>query len=199
VNYSKAFFDLQLEFANRVTALFNLSLARALMEYTNLYIRFGLGRDFDPAHPIWQEYLAGLEGANDYGEWTYRFYLRQSPAVTPPNLVATFGCFGYSRPSDERIRLHFQNAELDGRSPLGIDRRGHRLADLAALFAHVKRTARQPLHVVGASWLYNLDAYRCLPCPVHRHYASTPWSISAYAPMGTIFEPLGGDQTGHGS
>jgi hypothetical protein len=36
------------------------------------------------------------------------------------------------------------------------------LADLTALFEHVKRKARQPPRVVGASWLYNLDAYRRL-------------------------------------
>ena len=41
-----------------------------------------------------------------------------------------------------------------------------RLADLAALFKHVKRTLRQPLQVAEASWLYNLDAYRRLfPAP----------------------------------
>jgi len=33
-----------------------------LLDYTNLYVRFGLGRDFDPAHPVWREYLSGLRG-----------------------------------------------------------------------------------------------------------------------------------------
>src|SRR6266542_5633604 len=51
---------------------------------------------------------------------------------------------------------------MDGHSPIGIERLEQRLADLAALFEHVKRTLRQPLQVVGASWLYNLDAYRRL-------------------------------------
>ena len=162
VTYAKSFFDLQLRFANRVTSLSGLLLARAIMEYTNIYVRFGLGRDFDPAHPVWQEYLAGLQDANDHGEWTYRFYLTRSQDVMPPNLVATFGCFSYARLSDDRIRLHFQNAEPDNRSPLCIERRDQRLADLTALFAHVKRTVRQPPQVVGASWLYNLDAYRRL-------------------------------------
>ena len=162
VTYAKSFFDLQLRFAKRITALSGFSLARAVMEYTNFYIRFGLGRDFDPTHPIWQEYLAGLRDANDNGEWTYRFYLARSPAVMPPNLVATFGCFSYARLSHDRIRLHFQNTEPDDLPPLGIERRGQRLADLAALFAHVERHVRQPLQVVGVSWLYNLDAYRRL-------------------------------------
>ena len=160
--YPEAFFDLQLQCAHRVTVLSGMPLARALLEYTNLYIRFGLGRDFDPAHPIWQEYLAGLQDTNDRGGWTYRFYVTRLEVVVPPAAVAAFGCFSYARLSSDRIRLHFLNAETDGHSPLGIERVGQRLADLAALFEHVKRTLRQPVQVVGASWLYNLNAYRRL-------------------------------------
>ena len=161
VTYAKAFFDLQLQFAHKITALSGLPLARVLLEYTNLYIRFGLGRDFDPAHPAWQEYLAGLRD-NDIGEWTYSFYLKRSDAMAAPSVVANFGCFSYARLRGEHIRLHFQNAETDGHSPLASERVSQRLAELAALFEHVKRTLHQPLQVVGASWLYNLDAYRRL-------------------------------------
>jgi len=82
--------------------------------------------------------------------------------MVPPDAVAAFGCFSYTRLSNARIRLHFHNGEPDGRSPLGIEGRGQRLADLAALFEHVKRTVREPVQVVGRSWLYNLDAYRRL-------------------------------------
>ena len=184
MRYAKSFFDLQLQFAQTVTRLSGLPLARALLEYTNFYIRFGLGRAFDPTHPTWQKYLAGLQSTNDSCEWTYRFYLTRPEAVAAPNIVATFGCFAYARSSTDRIRLHFHNAETDGHSPLGIDRLGQRLADLAALFEHVKRTVRQPVQVGGRSWLYNLDAYRRL-FPVsylatahvidHRFQHMPPW------------------------
>ena len=147
--YARAFFDLQLQFAKAVSAPSGLPLTRALLEYTNLYVRFGLGRAFDPAHPVWQEYLAGMGDANDTGEWTYRFYLARPQAGAPPGIVATFGCFSYALLSEGRIRLHFGNAELDGHSPLGIERRDRRLADLAALFGHVKRTMQAPPRVVG--------------------------------------------------
>ena len=160
--YAKAFFDLQLQFADKVMVLSDLPLARALLEYTNLYVRFGLGRDFDPAHPIWWEYLAGLQDAHDSREWTYRFYLTRPEAMAAPVTVASFGCFSYARLSGDLIRLHFRNAETDGHSPLGIERLDQRLADLTALFEHVKRTQGHPLQVVGASWLYNVDAYRRL-------------------------------------
>ena len=164
--YAKAFFDLQLEFAQRVAILSELPLARALLDYTNLYIRFGLGRGFDPAHPTWREYLGGLQNTNDTREWTYRFYLRRPDAMAAPAIVATFGCFSYARLSGDRIRLHFENADTDGPSSLGIERLGLRLADLAALFEHVKQTLGRSVQVVGRSWLYNLDAYRRLfPTP----------------------------------
>ena len=159
VIYAKAFFDLQLHFAHKVAILSGLPLARALLDYTNLYIRFGLGRDFDPEHPTWVEYVAGLQDASDAREWTYRVYLRRPDAMAAPGIVATFGCFSYSRLSGDRIRLHFENADTDGPSSLGIERLDQRLADLAALFEHVKRTSHQPTRVLGASWLYNLDAY----------------------------------------
>lgn len=160
--YAKAFFDLQLGFAHRVTVLSGLPLAPALLEYTNLYIRFGLGHDFDPAHPTWREYLAGLQDLNDIGECTYAFYLERPEVVVPPNVMATFGCFSYARLSNDRLRLHFHDAETAGHSPLGIERVDARRKELAALFEHVKRTRREPVQVIGASWLYNLDAYRRL-------------------------------------
>jgi len=158
VAYAKPFFDLQLQFASRVITLSGLPLSRTLLDYTNFYIRFGLGHGFDPAHPVWQEYLAGLEHTDARREWTYRFYLR-SLAATPPSLVGTCGCFSYSKLSNTHIRLHFQNAEPSGASPLALDRRRHRLADLTQLFGHIKRIESGPLKVIGASWLYNLDAY----------------------------------------
>ncbi len=160
--YARGFFDLQLQFAETVSTLSGLPLDRTLLEYTNFYIRFGLGRDFDAANPGWQEYLAGLGGTGDRSEWTRQFYASRARTKPSPSVVATFGCFSYARLGTDRIRLHFQNAEPDGRSPLGRACRDQRLIELRALFEHAKRTEPQPLWVVGASWLYNLDAYRRL-------------------------------------
>ena len=159
--YAKAFFELQLDFAETVSGLSGLPLARTVLEYTTFYIRFGLGRDFDPAHPRWQEYLTGLRDAADRQEWTYRFY-ESRPDPPPPGVVATFGCFSYAWLSSDRVRLHFHDAERDGLSALGRQRRDRRLADLAALFASLKHSAGKPVRVVGASWLYNIAAYRRL-------------------------------------
>ena len=162
MRYARAFFDLQLRFARAVARLAGLPLTRTLLEYTSFYIRFGLGRDFDPAHPGWRQYLAGLRNTSEDHDWTYRFYLTRPQAVTPPGLVATVGCFSYSRLSHDRIRLHFLNTESLPCSPLASERRAQRLAELAALFAYARRVMPEPVRVVGASWLYNLEAYRRL-------------------------------------
>jgi len=162
VRYARPFFDLQVEFAKAASAVSGLSLAQALLDSTNLYVRFGAGRQFDPLHPTWQAYLAGLRDADDSGKWTYHFYLGCPPAPPPPGVVATFGCFSYARLGDDRVRLHFHDAEGSGRSALGHDRRDRRLTELRALFADLERVAPASVRVVGASWLYNVEAYRRL-------------------------------------
>jgi hypothetical protein len=160
--YAKAFFDLQLEFARKVAVLSGLPLEPVLLRYTNFYIRFGLGRDFDAAHPTWQAYLIGLQDAQDQPDWTYSFYLMHSERLAGPPVEATFGCFSYALSRGDRIRLHFQNADTQGHSSLGIACLGQRRADLTALFQHVKRTLPEQVRVTGVSWLYNLEAYRRL-------------------------------------
>ncbi len=160
--YAKGFFDLQIQFADKVAKLSGIPLPRALLEYTNLYVRFGLNRDFHSEHPTWQAFLAGLEDAHDRLEWTYRFYLSRADVMAGPPIVATFGCFSYALIHGDCIRLHFQNSDTEGHSSLDVACFRQRRDDLTALFRHVQRTQDERVQVVGASWLYNLAAYRRL-------------------------------------
>ena len=160
--FSKRFFDIQFSFAERVRAMSGVPLDRALFDYTNFYVRFGLGRQFNFDHETWQAYLAGLRNAEDGRDWTYRFYLKNAEATTEPPLVDSFGCFSYALPKDSLVRLHFRNAEADECSPLGGKSIERRRADLTALFKHVRQRVGEEAVVAGVSWLYNLDAYRCL-------------------------------------
>jgi hypothetical protein len=157
--YKQAFFDLQWHFARKVALLSGVPLAQVLLKYTNLYIRFGLGRDFNPAHPAWQAYLAGLQNAHDQCEWTYHYYLTRTATSTMPPVVAQSGCFSYALLNENRIRLHFQNTDTEHGSSLSISCVEQRRADLTALFQHVQRTLHGQIRVVGVSWLYNLPAY----------------------------------------
>jgi GNAT superfamily N-acetyltransferase len=160
--YAKAFFDLQVDVAERVSALTGMPIARALLEYTNVYIRFGLGRVVDPGHPTWQRFMAGLDAATDRHAYTYDFYRREAQDDGGPPVAARFGCFAYARAGEGRIRLHFDNAEPGGVSPLSHARKAERIGELAALFVHVRRTEPGAVRVAGASWLYNIEAYRRL-------------------------------------
>jgi hypothetical protein len=161
IRYSRAFFELQWRFAERVAAVSGMPLEQALLDYTNFYIRFGLGREFDPKDAVWQMYIDGLRNALEPAEWTWRFYLTCEP-VPPPSLLATFGCFSFSDAGDDSIRLHFANAESIDCSPLSHERVGARRAELRALFDHVRQTRPAMRRVLGTSWLYNLPAYRRL-------------------------------------
>lgn len=158
----RAFFDLQLRFAERVAALAGLSLEDALLDYTNLYIRFGLGRAFDRMHPVWRAYADGLSNADEASAWTWHFYRTHAHEVPPPHIVASFGCFTYAEASDDLIRLHFQYADPTGETALGIARMPARLAELHALFTHVAHHRPQARRVAGTSWLYHVDGYRRL-------------------------------------
>ena len=88
---ARPFFDLQLDFARTVSTLSGMPWERALLDYTNLYIRFGLGRAFDAAHPVWREYLDGLARATDAGDWTHRFHVARNASGAPP-FDGEFGC-----------------------------------------------------------------------------------------------------------
>lgn len=161
MKYGKEFFDLQLEFARRIVEISDIPLERAVLDYTNVYIRLAIGRSFSPEHPVWLDYLDGLKAADDVGEWTYRFCLGR-PEGEPPDLVATFGCFSYARAQADSIRLHFENRDGGSGSPLDAERIEARRDELRTLFAHVRRTQRAARRVAGVSWLYNIEAYRRL-------------------------------------
>lgn len=164
MRYPKAFFDLQLRFAEAASRLGDIPLERALLNYTNLHIRFGLGRAFDRHDATWRDYMAGLRRAADISDWTYRFYLaRYEHAVSQP-VVGTFGCFSYAMQDPCCVRIHFQNSDPATVSPLSIERYPIRLAELRSLFLDVCANHRDARRVVGTSWLYNLRAYRrCFP------------------------------------
>jgi hypothetical protein len=175
VRYSKEFFALQTDFAKVAATLTGLPVARALLDYTNLYIRFGLGRGFDAGHPAWRRYVEGVNQAADLPEWTYRFFLARAATIRQEPAVG-FGCFSYAMDDANCVRLHFHNAEPAAVSPLSIERLPARLGELRALFGHVRRHHGDAIRVVGTSWLHNLPAYRrCFP--------------GAYAASATVAEP----------
>jgi hypothetical protein len=161
--YAKEFFDLQLQFARRVSEVGTMPLEMALLDYTNLYVRFVGDRQYDRGNPVWLAYLAGLRSEADLGNWTYRFYLGRPHRPQPESAIATFGCFSYAPGNEGQIRLHFQNADAHPHGPLSTERSAVRTSELASLLHHVRSMRREGVkEVAGVSWLYNLAAYRRL-------------------------------------
>ena len=160
MTYSRGFFALQVDFARTAAKLARLPLERALLGYTNLYIRFGLGRDFLDDHPTWRRYTDGLASGADVYDWTHQFYLAQGEDSRP---TAGSECFSHAMHANY-VRIHFRNAEPTKASPLSAERLPARLGELRSIFEHVKQNTPEATTVVGTSWLYNLPAYRrCFP------------------------------------
>ena len=158
IDLSPAFFDVQLRFANSITRVSHFSFEEAIFRFTNIYLQC-LDRSFNPAHPVWQTYLEGLQQASDQALWTYAFYEGHRKPVS----LSPYGCFQYTYLADEHtIRLHFTNADTSGCGPLSRDRMPARLQELKALFTEIKQRHAEAQHVRGVSWLYNLEAYKRL-------------------------------------
>jgi hypothetical protein len=161
MRFSKDFFDLNLKFARRISDVTGQGLEKALLEYTHLYLAFGLGRDFDDENSIWQSYLHRLKNQPDLVASTHRFYLGQTAKRPKPEPEHAFGCFSYTLWTDCRVRLHFRNA-MNKRGALQTRNISERLAELKSMFGYLKKTVPIMSTVVGGSWLYNIEAYRRL-------------------------------------
>ncbi len=158
IDLSPAFFDLQLHFASHVARINDLNFEEALLSFTNIYLQC-IGRSFDPADPTWLTYLKGLRHTSDKALWTASFYESQKEP-TPPS---AYGCFRYTYLADEQtIRLHFSNVDSSGYGSLSKERIMVRLKELKTLFTDVKKQYPEAQRVQGASWLYNIDAYKRL-------------------------------------
>lgn len=183
--YPKEFFEISLCFAWKIAEIVREPVEKALLHYTNLYIRFGLGRDFEAANPVWQSYVSGLSRTPDSGEWTYQFYLRRQclAAVSHPSDASLFGCFSYAVLDGGRIRLHFRNGDSSGHGPLSKSRMDERLAELTGMFTHIRETLHGPVGVLGASWLYNIEAYRRLFPPDYLATAQAGRRDFPYLPL----------------
>ncbi|HJR79040.1 MAG TPA: hypothetical protein VJ821_03140 [Anaerolineales bacterium] len=159
--FSRDFLELNLKFARKVSEAAGQSFLEFLLEYTHLYLAFGLGSEFDSRHPLWQSYINQVENQSDQTGYTYSFYLEQK-AKQPEQLPAkVFGCFSYALWEDNRVRLHFHSwTEESG--VLQKQNAPKRIAELKALFKSLKEIVPDMSIVVGGSWLYNIEAYRRL-------------------------------------
>jgi hypothetical protein len=152
-------------------------LSDCCLEFTNLHLRFGLGRlDGGPVSAEWARYGAGLERCApglDRLDWTVAFF-----ADAPPSDSAAhpFGCFSYElMGADQIVRIHFGNRDsADGQGPLVRAKADRRRSELREMFGHIRAQHPSAREVWGGSWLYNLEAYRRLFPPEYAASAFLP-------------------------
>ncbi len=159
---TRDFFRMQLEFAAYITSVTDTSLGAAIMDYTNIYIRLGFGRDFGANNLEWLEYVGGLR-STPASNARYTYEVWQSRAeVQPPDVIAISGCFSCGYESGNTARIHFENREGEKESPLSYSQQEMRYAELRELFRFVLTSHPEIENVCGLSWLYNISAYQRL-------------------------------------
>jgi hypothetical protein len=159
--YPQGFFDLNFRYAQRISEVSGLSIGDAMLNYTHLYLAFGLGRSFDPTLPAWVEFLSRLALSSDPLDWINQTYARLSGGLPPPEPENSFGGFSYAVWEGGRVRLHFRVVSGSS-SPLQRTQMPARLRELRPMFAHLRANVRDVRTVLGGSWLYNIEAYRRL-------------------------------------
>lgn len=159
---SPDFFRIQFDFAAYIASVSDMTLDAAIMEFTNIYIRLGFGRDFDAGNPGWIRFLEGLNG-NPAKDATYTCEIWHSKAeVLPPDMIAISGCFSCGYDCGNTARIHFENRTGGKESPLCFSQQEKRRAELRELIRLVLISQPQIEIISGLSWLYNVDAYRRL-------------------------------------
>lgn len=121
---SEGYFDLQLRFAHRFSALTGVPIAEAINTCTNLRRRFGL---FGPAGGrAWAAFLDEVRACENSRD-VLRLALA-ALAAAPKLKPSPFGCFSYdARAADGILRLHFMPEPRHRDSSPLADNRMHEL------------------------------------------------------------------------
>jgi hypothetical protein len=182
--YDKEFFELQIQFAKKLSEVSGIPFHELLLTHTGLYHFFRLGKVADADNPVWQKFIS--EGDQGMAERAYDLYMQSekareaSPDKKPRRMH--FGCFQHDYNEQEKtVYMHFGNTEKWG-SP--FDDIGKRKQELKAMFEYIKEHHPEALYVRGNSWLYNREDYKGIfppeysahPEPSHKPYrALSTW------------------------
>lgn len=159
--YDKKFFELQIQFAKKLSEVTGTSFSELLLSHTGLYHFFKLGKVVDVNNPVWKEFIS--QGDQDMAERAYGLYLQAqrarelSPESKKPRRKH-FGCFQHDYNEQEKtIYMHFGNTEKRGSPFDDIEKRKQ---ELKTMFEYIKENHPEAECVRGDSWLYNVDKYK---------------------------------------
>ncbi len=167
-------FSLQLAYAQKAAEILEISLERALLEFTQYWVRVNnasflminnLAWSFDPTTPDWQELCARIQKGEKADVAAYDLYRKNNQESNAGKTF--FGCFRFDFHAELNgesgiIELHFQNHDYSGYGPLSKARQVARVQDLKNMFHSIKDHYPQAKVVQGGSWLYNIEAYKRL-------------------------------------
>jgi len=163
VPYPQAFLDIQLTFARKMAQLSSQPYHEAILRQTALYRILGLDWSLDPQNPVWQQFIAAIEGEPDDAPVVYRFYSeRAAQGLIPEHDTERphWGCFSYELLDNPKaVRMHFSNWDASGFGPLSHQRQPARLGELREMFQHIRQEHPDAEHVKGGTWLYNRKEY----------------------------------------
>lgn len=159
--YDKDFFDLQIQFAKKLSEVSGIPFPEVLLSHTGLYHFFKLGKVVDVNNPVWQEFIS--QGDQNIVERAYDLYLqvqreRESSSKNKKPRRMHFGCFQHEYNKQEKtVYMHFGNTEKWG-SP--FDDIEKRKKELKTMFEYIKEHHPEAEYVRGDSWLYHIKDYK---------------------------------------
>lgn len=165
---SREYVGLQVHFAEEMARKSGRAISDTLLQCTNIHRRIGLGRPGEP--PYAPEWLALMDGVDTltHEQRVERMFgaldaIPDGAEVLTPGRIQ-FGCFACEAPDENGgVRIHLGNRETSAiGGPLHNTRIEARKAELRAMFGWLAERHPEARHVLGGSWLYNLEAYRRL-------------------------------------
>jgi hypothetical protein len=190
------YFEIQLRFAARMAEVGGLSLGEAAYRHTNLCRRFGQGIPVlsEPTEE-WLGFAERLEAARSTAEQVALCQATFREVVDEKLPLAGqegFGCFAFEPPKDGLVKIHFNNKDTDDAGgPLASTKAERRRGELAAMTRRITEKHPDATHIVGRSWLYNLEAYRRLfppPYAATREVAPGPIHLSGTSSWGQMID-----------
>ncbi len=164
---AREFFGVQLHYAGVLSARSKMPLEEALTFNTNFHRLFAYG-NLGKMKPD-PEFLALISEIVSLApekrlDHLIAAYAERAADPWPPERFPFGNHFACEAPNDAGIvRIHFRNRfNMDAHGPLHESNIAQRRADLTAMFAFVAERWPDAKAINGASWLYNMEAYRRL-------------------------------------
>jgi len=178
--FPKGYFQLQLDFADKMKGYRGLSLIKSIFLYTCFYARVVGFHDEHPPeenNQKWQQIIKDLPlNQNNQTDYFYEKYVDFEKNKPKKNNQLYFGCFAFSYHNDNNtFELHFRNYDQD-KGNLGKDRIKVRQSELKQMFGAMKNFNKLKAKVFLRTWLFNIGAFTRL-FPPKFIKASKLWNI----------------------